>query len=327
MVRIKLIPAVIPFIRSPRPARLVSPLRLACFTLVFAALVLAPAAAVANQQFKGHGDVSGIRVPDGSLFTLRSDPNSDFRPASSLPGTRWWTTNDQNSPWTSVVDGHSDGDFLAMQIGEGVDIAPGEMFFFGLSFETSLREVRHSIREVNSLLPQGTMFHIGYSLEGSPSGVNPNHLFDRGGNFNNVGLPLGTEPPPLLLESIANQFAWLSFATIEDNPETGEQLRLLITSDDGDGNNADISELVYFIVLPEDQGIPGGTTDETRLAFTWTLDAKGTPQVGDQPNPFFDTPAAGADSDELLAPEPGRALLLAMASALLLLRRSRPLAR
>ena len=323
MANHKLNAAFIPFLRPIHLTGLVNPGRLAAFSV----LVLTAAATHASQDFQGHGDPSGIRVADGSLFTLRSDPNIDFATSSSLQGTRWWSTNNQDTPWTSVVEANSDGKFLAMQIGEGIDLAPGEMFSFGLSFETSLLEVRHSIREVNSLLPQGTMFHIGYSLEGSPSGVNPDLLFDRGTHLNNVGLPLGTDPPPLLLESIANDFAWLSFATVEDNPDADEQLRLLIRSDDGDGNNADISELVYFVVLPEDQGIPGGTTNETRLTFTWTLDAKGSPQVGDEPNPFFDSPIVGTDSDQLPIPEPGRALLLMMASVLLLLRRSRPASR
>ena len=69
-----------------------------------------------------------------------------------------------------------------------------------------------------------------------------------------------------------------------------------------------------MIVLPTGVGIPLNLAENSRLHFSWTIDAKGTTPLG----------PLNLNYANIRTPEPGRIALLGLAFALLIMRRARP---
>ena len=277
------------------------------------------------------------RVDDGAVFqaTSATNVNYNFRVDSSLDANKWWVSKDP-VVWDSVVTSGDTGGFVGMRVDEPV--AAGTGFWFGLSFDHEMQGLKHALRirygeDGSSRPPDGTQIYLGYTRFGSAAGVtwdehgigstaNPNPASQGPLNVSDIGA--NTPPAPAFPASFVNSYSWIS--AIQDATAGGtggagdtaaNTTRLVI--DLGFDPARTLTEMVVVIVYPEaEPGELGGYTPDAdpdnNIHFSWTFD--GQPILSSS-NPNF-------EGGDILVPEPSRTMLLGLALALLILRRSRP---
>ncbi len=279
----------------------------------------------AGDEFAGQSGDG--RVDDGAVFqaTSATNVNYNFRVDSSLDATKWWVS-EVPTVWDSVVTSGDTGGFIGMRVDEPV--AAGSGFWFGLSFENEMENLKHALRirygqGGSSKPPNGTEIYIGYTRFGTAAGVNWNdhgldpHPSQGPINVSNIGA--NTPPDPPFPPSFVNSFSWIS--AIQDDTVGGSgagdqasnTTRLVVVP--GNAPAKTMTEMVVVIVFPSTQGYtPDAGNPDNNIHFSWTFD--GEPILASS-NPNF-------QGGDILVPEPSRTMLLGLALALLILRRSRP---
>lgn len=302
-----------------------SPLKLAALACLLC-LPLSPAAYggwnILGQNPMDPGVDSDGRVGDGAVFTIQN-PSVQFTVDSSLDQNKWWTSSSAQ-PWGNEVTYPSAGGHLGMRVDEAID--PGGSFFVGLSFSNIMTDLKHAFRIRYGAAdlarpPDGTQIFLGYTNAGTPSGVSlDDHAVSNPaqGLQNAVPLAPNNSAPPASAfpASFVSAYSWVAVEqAFGSGPSQGDPqnntTRVVI---DTGGDDIEITEIVIVIVLPDGQTFPSPSTENERMHFSWTIDGNGAGSVGPL-NP---------NSGDLLIPEPGRTMLLGLAFALLLLRRSRP---
>ena len=285
----------------------------------------------AGDLFTGQPDG---RVDDGAVFHAQNPSNSainyNFRVDSSLDATKWWVST---SPalWENVVTPATTpdaGGFVGMRVDEPVDAGTG--FWFGLSFENEMENLKHALRirygagaDGPSKPPNDTQIYIGYSRFGTAAGVNwDDHGIDFTDNpstqrpINVKDISDNTPPASAFPTSLVNYYSWIS--AIQDDTVGGggagddsDTTRLIVVPDQANT----MTEMVVVIVYPSTQGYaPDTDNPDNNIHFSWTFDGQ---PILSSTNPSF-------DGGDILIPEPSRTMLLGLAFALLILRRSRP---
>lgn len=281
------------------------------------------------------GVESDGRAGDGAVFTVpggyseQPDLAFTFTVDSSIDQNKWWVSHDP-SAWLSQVtnppsqQGDPDrDDFLGMRIDE--PIPDGGGFYAGMSYSVALTELTHSFRirygDANQAVPpDGTRIYLGYGNLGGPAGITEDEIRTGGGNglLNAVMLANIHEQPPASAfpTEFVNSFTWLAFeqemgyvSGVTGPDDENTSTRILVDAE----ANQPITEMVVVVVLPDGESFPFPANPDDRMHFSWTFDGEATSASG-APNP---------NSGTILVPEPGRTMLLGLAFALLLLRRSR----
>ena len=275
----------------------------------------------AGDLFTGQPDG---RVDDGAVFHAQNPSetaiNYNFRVDSSLDATKWWVST---SPalWENVVTPATTpdaGGFVGMRVDEPVDAGTG--FWFGLSFENEMENLKHALRirygagaDGPSKPPDGTQIYLGYTRFGTAAGVTwTDHGLDphpAQGPLNVTNI--GSAPPATAFPaSLVNAYSWISATQAFTS---GDTTRLVVVP--GNAPAKTMTEIVVVIAYPSTQGYtPDTDNPDNNIHFSWTFD--GEPILASS-NPNF-------QGGDILVPEPSRTMLLGLALALLILRRSRP---
>lgn len=234
--------------------------------------------AISNGDFVAGGPYTIISGPDaGSTVTT-----VDLFLGSGTK-SEWWVNGSQSSPWSSPDTANN---YFAYHNRE--DIPAGGSFFAAWSFKREYFDYTSSNRHTGSQIPNGSIFSIGLSNNGSPVVGNWNESVD--GAFSETDVPGGIDlstysGPPASAFSSTAAFEWKSY---EVNSGGGDITWTISKPVDNNGDPLPMTDYVVFVQLPPGVSLDAdggsyttlsantmqglGATDE--IVFNWTIDAK-----------------------------------------------------